>query len=88
MTDVFGVPLEPVCWRTRSCIGTDRPEWVPSYNPVYTLVYTTIVDGRSLMESRELKTIDFGEVAAKCRELAPKLAERANVKPESRWPVV
>ena len=65
MADAFGVPLEPVCWRTRSCIDTDRPEWVPSYNPVYTLVYTT-----------------------KCRELAPKLAERANVKPESRWPVV
>jgi hypothetical protein len=27
-------------------------------------------------------------VHARCRELAPKLAARANVKPRSRWPVV
>lgn len=89
-------PLETGMKADLILIDTDRPKWVPSYNPVYTLVYTasgdcvdtTIVDGRILMENRELKTIDFGEVAAKCRELAPKLAERANVKPESRWPVV
>ena len=89
-------PLEAGMKADLILIDTDRPEWVPSYNPVYTLVYTasggsvdtTIVDGRILMENRELKTIDFGEVAAKCRELAPKLVERANVKPESRWPVV
>jgi cytosine/adenosine deaminase-related metal-dependent hydrolase len=77
-------------------LDIDRPEWVPSYNLVYTLVYTasgdsvdtTIVDGRILMENRELKTIDLDEVRAKCRELAPKLIERANVKPVSRWPIV
>lgn len=77
-------------------IDIDRPEWVPSYNLVYSLVYsasgdsvdTVIVDGRILMEGRELKTIDLDEVFAHCRELAPQLLERANVKPESRWPVV
>lgn len=77
-------------------IDLDRPEWVPSYNLVYSLVYsasgdsvdTVIVDGRVLMERRELKTIDLDEVFAHCRELAPRLAARANVKPESRWPVV
>ena len=77
-------------------IDIDRPEWVPSYNLVYSLVYsasgdsvdTVIIDGQVVMENRELKTIDLDEVFAHCRELAPKLAERANVKPESRWPVV
>jgi len=77
-------------------VNTDRPEWVPTYNYVYSLVYTAsgdsvdtaIVDGRILMESRELTTIDLPEVHAKCRELAPKLAARANVKPKSRWPVL
>src|SRR5262249_50923937 len=76
-------------------INVDRPEWVPTYNYVYSLVYTasgdsvetSIVDGRILMEDRRLTTIDLGEVHARCRELAPKLAARANVKPSSRWPV-
>lgn len=77
-------------------IDTDRPEWVPTYNLVYSLVYsasgdsvdTVIVDGEVLMEGRQLTTIDLDEVFAHCRELAPRLAARANVKPESRWPVV
>ena len=77
-------------------INIDRPEWVPTYNYVYSLVYTasgdsvdtTIVDGRILMENRELKTIDLVEVHARCRELAPGLAARAKVKPQSRWPVI
>jgi 5-methylthioadenosine/S-adenosylhomocysteine deaminase len=77
-------------------INTDRPEWVPTYNYVYSLVYTSsgdsvdtvMVDGRILMENRQLTTIDLDEVHAKCRELAPKLAARAKVKPISRWPVI
>ena len=77
-------------------IDIDRPEWVPTYNYVYSLVYTasgdsvdtTIVDGRILMENRELTTIDLEEVHAQCRALAPKLVARANVKPESRWPII
>ncbi|MDP6087800.1 MAG: amidohydrolase, partial [Nitrospinota bacterium] len=88
--------LEPGRKADLILIDIDRPEWVPSYNLVYSLVYTasgdsvdtTIVDGRILMENRELKTLDLDEVCAKCRELAPKLIERANVKPESRWPIV
>jgi 5-methylthioadenosine/S-adenosylhomocysteine deaminase len=77
-------------------VNIDRPEWVPTYNYVYSLVYTasgdsvdtTIVDGRILMENRQLTTIDLDEVHARCRALAPKLAARANVKPQSRWPIV
>ena len=77
-------------------INVDRPEWVPTYNYVYSLVYTasgdfvdtTIVDGRILMENRDLTTIDLAEVHARCRELAPGLAARAKVKPQSRWPVI
>ncbi len=77
-------------------IDIDRPEFVPTYNYVYSLVYTAsgdcvdavIVDGKILMEGRELTTIDLDEVRAHCRELAPKLLERSNVKPVSRWPVV
>jgi 5-methylthioadenosine/S-adenosylhomocysteine deaminase len=77
-------------------IDIDRPEFVPTYNYVYSLVYTasgdcvdtTIVDGKILMENRELTTIDLAEVRAHCRELAPKLLQRSNVKPISRWPIM
>jgi cytosine/adenosine deaminase-related metal-dependent hydrolase len=77
-------------------IDTDRPEFVPTYNYVYSLVYTAngdcvdtaMVDGRILMENRELKTIDLDAVRAHCREQAPRLLERSKVKPVSRWPIV
>ena len=88
--------LEPGMKADLILVNIDRPEWVPTYNYVYSLVYTasgdsvdtTIVDGRILMENRQLTTIDLAEVHARCRELAPKLAARANVKPQSRWPVL
>ena len=88
--------LEPGKKADMILIDIDRPEWVPSYNLVYSLVYaasgdsvdTVIVDGNVLMENRELTTMDLSEVHARCREAAPKLVERANVKPVSRWPVV
>jgi 5-methylthioadenosine/S-adenosylhomocysteine deaminase len=88
--------LEPGMKADLILINIDRPEWVPTYNHVYSLVYTasgdcvdtTIVDGRILMENRQLKTIDLAEVHARCRELAPTLAARANVKPQSRWPIL
>jgi 5-methylthioadenosine/S-adenosylhomocysteine deaminase len=88
--------LEPGMKADLILVNTDRPEWVPTYNYVYSLVYTasgdsvdtTIVDGRILMENRQLTTLDLAEVHARCRELAPKLAARANVKPQSRWPVL
>jgi len=88
--------LEPGKKADLILINVDRPEWVPTYNYVYSLVYTasgdsvetSIVDGRILMEDRRLTTIDLAEVQAHCRELAPKLAARANVKPQSRWPVL
>jgi cytosine/adenosine deaminase-related metal-dependent hydrolase len=77
-------------------IDIDRPEFVPTYNYVYSIVYTAsgdcvdtvIVDGKILMEGRALTTIDLDEVRAHCRELAPRLIERSNVKPVSRWPIV
>ena len=66
-----------------------------SYNLVYSLVYsasgdsvdTVMVDGRILMENANSPPWTC-EVTSRCRELAPRLIERANVKPISRWPVV
>jgi cytosine/adenosine deaminase-related metal-dependent hydrolase len=36
-------------------------------------VHTTIVDGEVLMENRQLKLIDVGQIVAKTRELAAQL---------------
>lgn len=73
-----------------------RPEWVPLYNVVYNLVYsasgdsvdTVIVDGRVLMENRELKTIDELAVIQKVQSSKADLLRRAGLSVQSRWKVV
>ena len=86
--------LEPGMKADLILVNTDRPEWVPTYNYVYSLVYTasgdsvdtTIVDGRILMENRQLTTLDLTEVHTRCRELAPKSrhAPTSNRNPDGR----
>lgn len=56
-------------------------EWLPCYNPISLLVYsansssvdTVIVDGRILMEKRELKTLDEEKIFAEFKSRAKKL---------------
>lgn len=56
-------------------------EWLPCYNPVSLLVYsansssadTVIVDGKILMEKRELKTLDEEKIFAEFKSRADKL---------------
>ena len=56
-------------------------EWLPCYNPISLLVYsansssvdTVIVDGKILMENRELKTLDEERILAEFKSCADKL---------------
>ena len=56
-------------------------EWQPCYNPVSLLVYsansssvdTVIVDGKILMQGRELKTLDEEKIIAEFKACADKL---------------
>lgn len=56
-------------------------EWLPCYNPISLLVYsansssadTVIVDGKILMEKRELKTLDEEKIFAEFKSCAKKL---------------
>lgn len=56
-------------------------EWLPCYNPISLLVYsannssadTVIVDGKILMEKRELKTLDEEKIKAEFKTCADKL---------------
>ena len=76
----------------------NRPEWRPVYNPINTLVYsatgasadTVIVDGRVLMQGREVRTLDEEEILRKAQEAGLRVLERADMKQYAmpRWPVV
>ncbi len=78
-------------------IDMSGPEWVPLHNPVQNLVYsasgnsveTVIVDGRVVMEQREVKTVDEKQVLARCQELANAILTRTGVRPDyTRWQVI
>jgi 5-methylthioadenosine/S-adenosylhomocysteine deaminase len=74
----------------------DAPQWQPLYCEPYNLVYsasgdsadTVIVDGKIVMEHREVKTIDEREVVARIKELSRGVEARSGVKPPTRWPIV
>jgi cytosine/adenosine deaminase-related metal-dependent hydrolase len=74
----------------------DMPQWQPLYCEPYNLVYsasgdsadTVIVDGKIVMEHREVKTIDEREVVARIKELSRGVEARSGVKPPTRWPIV
>lgn len=58
-------------------------EWQPTYNPASLLVYsansssadTVIVDGKILMENRELKTLDEEKICAEFKKCAERLTK-------------
>ncbi len=72
-------------------------EWIPLYNPIQNLVYsssgssvhTVIIDGRIIMENRQIKTLDEEKVLSKCQELSKRILEKSGVNPLHllRWKV-
>jgi 5-methylthioadenosine/S-adenosylhomocysteine deaminase len=77
-------------------VDTHRPDMHPAFNLVQNIVYSangscvthTIVNGRVLMEDRDLKTIDEERVLVKAQEHSQKLLERIGYQVSYRWPVV
>src|SRR5438034_851666 len=94
MADEIG-SLEPGKKADVVLFDADTPEWQPLYCEPYNLVYsasggsvdTVIVDGKIVMEHREVKTIDEREVIARIRELSRGVEARSGVKPPTRWPI-
>ncbi len=76
-------------------VRTDAPHWVPTFNPVANFVYaatgadvdTVVVAGRTLMEGRELTTIDEERVLAEARAAVDDLYQRTGVERPAVWPV-
>jgi 5-methylthioadenosine/S-adenosylhomocysteine deaminase len=62
-------------------IDTNKPHLTPIYNPVSHLVYaalgsdvtTSIINGRVVMEDRELKSLDLKKVMADVNEIAAEI---------------
>lgn len=86
--------LEPGKLADVITVDQRKSHLVPVRNPISNLVYagngadvdTVIIDGRIVMEGREVNTLDEGEILQKAKELAPELDARLDLKIESRWP--
>jgi cytosine/adenosine deaminase-related metal-dependent hydrolase len=72
---------------------TKRPEWVPMFNPVNSLVYsadgksvdTVLIDGKVVLEKGKMKTLDEFEVYEKAQQAGSELIKRAGLPLETRW---
>jgi len=75
-------------------VDMDSLSLTPSVNPVSNLVYsgcgtnvdTVLVNGRILMQDKELLTLDEEAVKQKARRRAVDLMERAEITVEPKWP--
>jgi 5-methylthioadenosine/S-adenosylhomocysteine deaminase len=75
-----------------------RSNWVPlhDFSIVPSLVYsgegadveTVIINGRIVMEKRQIKTVNVGGLLDRAQSATEKLLDRLPYKLKSRWPVV
>lgn len=77
-------------------LDTFRPEWVPIFNIVHSLVYsatgdsvdTVIVDGQVVMAGRRISTFDEEAVIRKVQGLRRGILARSGLRVQQRWKVV
>ncbi len=77
-------------------IRMERPEWYSLYSEVQNLVYsasgdsveTVFIDGKIIMEDRQVKTVDEEEILERCQECAVGILERSGVKVPGKWPIL
>jgi len=76
-------------------ISRHAPEFNPLIDVVNALVYgsdgrnvdTVIVDGKVIMQAKEVLTLDAEKLYAEVAKASPKLIARAGLKPQPRWPI-
>jgi cytosine/adenosine deaminase-related metal-dependent hydrolase len=74
-------------------VTMQKPHLTPAFNPVSHIVYaalgtdveTTIIDGKIVMENRQVKTLNEHEIIAAASERAAKLLDRAGIKITPKW---
>ena len=95
MEDQIG-SLEPGKKADIILFDRQRPEWVPMWDPVSTLVWsadgksvdTVIVDGQMVLEGGEFVALDEREMLTRAAAQAKACNERIGLPFKSRWPVV
>jgi len=79
-------------------IDMHSAEWIPVHNPIQNLIYsasgssvrTVIVDGRIIMEDREMRMVDESKILDECQRTSTDLIRKCGVNPihTLRWKVV
>ncbi|MCS6908664.1 MAG: amidohydrolase [Anaerolineales bacterium] len=77
-------------------VNMDAPHLTPSWDPVSTLVYaahgsdvdTVVIDGKIVMEHRQVKTLDEEAIVNEARWRAREVALRAGLSLGPRWPTI
>lgn len=78
-------------------ISMKGADWIPRYNPIQNLIYSAsgssvemvVIDGKIVMEDREIKTVDEGAILSKCKDLSQGILQRSGVTSvHTRWKVV
>jgi len=77
-------------------LQTSNPEWHPLRNPITNLIYsadgksvdTVIIDGKIIMEHRNILTVSEREVIANVDRASSEVMKRIGVKIEPRWKVI
>ncbi len=77
-------------------IDMDKPHLTPAPDPASTIVYaahgsdvdTVVIDGKIVMQGREVKTLDETSIIAEARWRFPEVIKREGVDIRPRWPVV
>jgi len=95
MEDQLG-SIEPGKLADFIIVNTDAPHLTPSFDPVSTLVYaahgsdvdTVVIDGKIVMEHRQVKTLDEIAIVNEARLRAQEVTLRAGLKLGSRWPTI
>jgi len=88
--------LEPGKLADIIVIDQRKPHLVPVRNPISNLVYaacgddvdTVIIDGKIVMQGRQVKTIDEREVIERAQELGLKVDKRLGLDIGPSWPVM
>ena len=86
----IGKKADVVLWDMR------RPEWAPTYNIVSVFVYsvsgdsadTVIIDGRIVMDKRELSTLNEQENIDQVQAMRDDILTEAGLEIPYRWPIV
>jgi cytosine/adenosine deaminase-related metal-dependent hydrolase len=72
-----------------------RPEWVPIFNVVNSLVYsadgksvdTVLIDGKIVMEKGKIKTLDESEVYERAQQAGNEIIKRSGLPLKTRWKI-